>query len=202
MAKFRCLLPDPIKTLGLVVSGIAFFFIGVGCEKRAEYPSSQNAFQADNDLIEGGRRVGQLALGDSRDHAFAVFPFKTESDQKFKSSNCGEEYLWTEREAGKGNVFIRIESGRVFQIEVATPRFRTKEGLTTRSSPEEIRRSYEDLRSYALMGKFSEALGGLPLIFLGGSLEGIGFLVRGGAANPKPLSVFDYRIRSKWEILS
>jgi hypothetical protein len=117
-----------------------------------------------------------LKLGDTREQALQSFPFKPNMDQEFKCPGCGTEYLWVDTEnPHKGNLFIRFEAGKVFQIDVATTRYHTVRGLKVHTSPETVRRNYMGLRSYALLGRFSEATGGVPMIFWVDHGRGIAF---------------------------
>ena len=127
-------------------------------------------------LILPGRSVGPLKLGDTRDRVGELFPYKKGVDQEFEQPGCGTEYLWVDLKNPRGgNVFIRLKEGRVFQIESATSRYRTVEGLSVYSSPKQIRKHYKNLKAYALLNKFSEALGGGPLIFWVDYSRGIAF---------------------------
>jgi hypothetical protein len=76
---------------------------------------------------------------------------------------------------GVGNVLIRFEEGRVSQIESATPRYHTAEGLTFHDPPEEVGRYYKNLRAYVLMSAPIRALGDRPLIFWLDARKGIAF---------------------------
>jgi hypothetical protein len=103
-------------------------------------------------LIVPGLRVGVLNLGDTRDRALKLFPFKTNMDQEFpQEPDCGTELNWVDIDNPKGgNMFIRMRNNVVFQIDSATDRYRTAEGITVGSPPEEVRKHYPHLRSYVL----------------------------------------------------
>ena len=54
---------------------------------------------------------------------------------------------------------------KIFQIESATTRFHTAEGITTFDHPEKIADAYKDLRAYTLLTPPNPALGDRPLVF-------------------------------------
>ena len=133
----------------------------------------------DDLLIEPGKRIGRLNLGDTRECALQLFPLKPNVDQEEGSEEgeCGNEYLWVDLEnTQKGNIFIRFQNSIVFQIESATTRFHTAEGIKAYDFPKEVRRNYRGLRAYALVGHSPDALGGKPLIFWIDWAKGIAFL--------------------------
>jgi hypothetical protein len=131
----------------------------------------------DDLLIEPGKRIGRLNLGNTRERALQLFPLKPNIDQEEGSEEgeCGNEYLWVDLEQ-KGNIFIRFQNSIVFQIESATTRFHTAEGIKVYNLPKEVRRNYRGLRAYALVGHSPDALGGKPLIFWVDWAKGIAFL--------------------------
>ncbi|PYX95889.1 MAG: hypothetical protein DMG71_07795, partial [Acidobacteria bacterium] len=71
--------------------------------------------------------MGALNLGDTRDRALKLFPFKPNVDQEFsQESDCGTELLWVDtKNPNVGNMFIRMRNNIVFQIDSATTRYRT-----------------------------------------------------------------------------
>jgi len=121
--------------------------------------------------------VGALKLGDTRDRALNLFPFKPNMDQEFSQEpDCGTELLWVDIKNSKvGNVFVRMRNNVVFQIDSATTRYRTAEGITIRSHPEEVRKRYPHLRSYILSNITSQALGMRPLVYWIDRERGIAF---------------------------
>jgi len=72
-----------------------------------------------------------------------------------------------------GNLFIRFRDRTVYQINVATTRYHTLEGITINSSPQEVRRHYEGLHSYILSRITSNEL--RPLVYWVDKEKGIAF---------------------------
>ena len=131
----------------------------------------------DDAMIKPGASVGSLKLGDNRDRARQVFPFKTDVDQESDTEACGTEYLWVDSEnEQRGNVFIRFQKSEVFQIEAATTRFHTSEGIKALDSPGKVRQHYRGLKAYVLLHNSPMALGGGPLIFWVDWTKGLAFM--------------------------
>jgi len=139
--------------------------------------SSQDngSFASTQVLIEPGLSVGPLKLGDTQERAFELFPKKPE-DQQWENS-CGTTFNWvdTDNQVRGGNVFIRMKKGKVFQIESATTRFHTAEGIASLDPPEKVANTYRDLRAFALLTPPVAALGDRPLIFWVDKKKGIAF---------------------------
>jgi len=149
-------------------------------------------------VIVPGKSVGLLQLGDTRERAFELFPRKPNMDQEWQEGGgCGTTINWLDkkRQTVVGNVFIRIRNGRAFQIDSRTPSFQTSEGITIRSSPQEIRKTYSGLRAYILSEGFSGASGGYPLIYWIDAERGIAFAFGQSRKDQKPyldsISVFE-----------
>lgn len=129
-------------------------------------------------LIEPGRRVGPLKLGDTRERALELFTRKLDIDQEYEYPNCGTSYEWVDLgRSHPGNVFIEFKKGLVSQIGSATIRFHTAEGITSYSSPGDVQRYYKALRAYLFLGPSPEALGGRSLILWSDSERGIAFVL-------------------------
>jgi hypothetical protein len=127
------------------------------------------------ELIEPGTKVGPLVLGDNREHILELFPPESQ-DQQWKD-NCGTTLNWVDHStpSGGGNVFVRFRDQKVFQIESASTRFHTIEGITTYDSPEQVQRFYKNLRAYVLLAPPVTAFGDRPLIFWIDKSAGIAF---------------------------
>lgn len=125
--------------------------------------------------IDPGLRVGPLKIGDSLDQALEVFPKKDE-DQQWEDQ-CGTTVDWvdTTNPMGRGDVYVRLRKGKVFQIESSTTRFQTAEGITTFESPEKVASSYKNLRAWVLLTPPSPSLGDRPLVFWIDKKKGIAF---------------------------
>lgn len=126
-------------------------------------------------LIEPGSVVGPLKLGDTQARALELFPKKDE-DQEW-DDKCGTTFDWIDatNPMGRGDLFIRLKKGKVFQIESATTRFHTAEGITTFDRPEKVTNSYKDLRAYTLLTPPTPALGDRPLVFWVDKKKGMAF---------------------------
>ena len=135
-------------------------------------------------LIVPGKSIGSLALGDTRARTLKLYPFKQDFDQEFdQEAGCGSELNFVDLSSPKqvGNVFIRFRNDTVFQIDVASNRYKTKFGISTNSSSQEIRKAYPHLRSYILSNVTSEALQNLPTIYWIDEDEGIAFAFLGAS---------------------
>jgi glycosyltransferase involved in cell wall biosynthesis len=126
-------------------------------------------------IIDPGLAVGPLKLGDSRDRALELFPKKDE-DQEWNDP-CGSTIDWvdTSNPNGRGDLFIRLKKGKVFQIESSTTRFHTAEDITTFDSPEKVAASYREMRAWVLLTPPVPALGDRPLVFWIDRKRGIAF---------------------------
>jgi glycosyltransferase involved in cell wall biosynthesis len=126
--------------------------------------------------IEPGLSVGPLKLGETRDHALELFPKKAE-DQEWNDP-CGSTLDWvdTSNPNGRGDVYIRVKKDKIFQIESATTRFTTSEGITVFDSPEKVASAYKDMRAWVLLTAPVAALGDRPLVFWIDRKRGIAFI--------------------------
>jgi hypothetical protein len=159
---------------------------------RAAQAQSDSAPHFSNTIIEPGSSVGPLKLGESRDHALELFPQKPE-DQSWDDP-CGSTLDWvdTTNSMGRGDVFIRLsKKGKIFQIESATTRFHTADGITTFDTPEKVRAAYKDLRAWVLLTPPVPALGDRPLIFWIDKKAGLAFVL---AYDPSRHKRYVYKI--------
>ena len=127
-------------------------------------------------LIDPGRSLGPLKLGDTPDRAHEIFP-KKDTDQEWEDP-CGSTIDWVDstNNIGHGEVLIRYnKKGKIFQIESSTTRFNTPEGITTFESPEKVKNAYKDMRAWALLTQPLPALGSRPLVFWVDKKKGIAF---------------------------
>lgn len=144
-----------------------------------------------NTLIDAGAAVGPLKLGDSRARTLELFPKKPE-DQEWEDP-CGTTIDWvdTTNPMGRGDLFIRLKKGKVFQIESSTTRFQTAEGITTFDSPNKVASSYKDLRAGVLLTTPNPSLGDRPLVFWYEKKRGIAFTL---AYDPSRHKRYVYKI--------
>ena len=142
--------------------------------------------------IEPGLSVGPLKLGDTRERALELFPKKDE-DQEWTNS-CGTTLDWVDaaNRTGRGDLFIRLnKKGKIFQIESATTRFHTSEGITTFDHGEKVANAYKDMRAYTLLTAPVPALGDRPLVYWIDKKKGIAFVF---AYYPKEHKRYLYKI--------
>jgi hypothetical protein len=147
-----------------------------GSEMAAAIAQQQGgSFTSSQVLIEPGLSVGALKLGDSRERALELFPKKYE-DQEWENK-CGTTFNWvdSDNKIRGGNLYIRFKKGTAFQIESATTRFHTAEGITALDPPEKVASAYRDLRAFALLTPPVAALGDRALIFWVDKKKGIAF---------------------------
>jgi len=126
-------------------------------------------------VIEPGLSVGPVKLGDTRDHALELFPRKNE-DQEWDDP-CGTTLDWVDaaNPRGRGDLWIRLKRGKVFQIESSTTRFHTAEGIATFDPPEKVATAYKGLLAYTLLTPPAASLGDRPLVFWIDRKKGIAF---------------------------
>ena len=131
--------------------------------------------QFTNTIIEPGSGLGPLKLGDSRPQALALFP-KKDIDQQWDDP-CGTTLDWVDvtNPMGRGEVFIRLKKGKIFQIESSTTRFHTAGGITVFDPPEKVAAAYKDMRAWVLLNPPSPSLGSRPLVFWMDKKKGIAF---------------------------
>jgi len=159
-----------VKLSLLLIPGLLVF---LGGQSNISPPETGEG--KDSTLIKPGLSVGPLALGDSYQRTTELFPPKPDVDQESpQSAACGRELNWVDlRNSPVGNLFIRFKDGTVFQIDVATTRYHTTEGIAINNSPEEVRKHYKGLRAYILSNITSTEL--RPLVYWVDSKRGIAF---------------------------
>lgn len=168
--------------MSLVVGTSVFSRIQLNC-MQSKVPGASGLKQSmprDRALIQAGKSVGPLSLGDSKARALELFPFKADVDQEW-TDDCGTTFNWVQptNKAGgvgdEGNMVMRFKNGNLFQIESATTRFHTREGITIYASPERVHHAYKHLRAYVLRSAPIRALGDRPLIYWMDKSSGIAF---------------------------
>ena len=161
-----CVLTLPANTRVRRVDGSGTFPV------RAQ---STNEKSTDNYLIEPGKRVGQVRLGESIERAFDVIDF--EEGETIETDTCGQEYIAVDKKGRpQGNFSIRFKDSVIFQIESGTSRFHTSEGIRAYDSPDAVHSRYRELRAYAVLGNSPMAFGGGPLIYWIDWTKGMAFL--------------------------
>lgn len=162
-------------TLCLLLAGTAHVSLAGPVPGARPSQSITEEPQFTSTVIEPGTGLGPLKLGDPRAQALALFP-KKDIDQQWDDS-CGTTLDWVDstNPMGRGDVFIRLKKGKVFQIESSSTRFHTAEGITTFDPPEKVASAYKNMRAWALLNPPSPSLGSRPLVFWLDRKKGIGF---------------------------
>lgn len=128
-------------------------------------------------FIEPGGSVGLLRLGESQDIVETVSPLRLTKEYEAAGPKCvpRTEMTWSGDDAG-GYVTAYLRNGSVFQIESATPRFRTAEGITMNSTPSSVKAHYKQLlESYVLDPSGDQRFGYRDFIYWASRQEGIAF---------------------------
>jgi hypothetical protein len=160
--------------------GILMLLFGSGVAKSTDYGLPKTG------AIIAGLSVGDLRLGDSRDRISEIFRFKQGIDQETfliagPTSCHRKEIHWLDMEERNGKlvvhngVWIYAKEDRVAQIESMTPRFRTPEGITEQSRPEQVRHSYKNLQAFGLVNSGSKINGYRDLVYWVAKEKGIAF---------------------------
>lgn len=159
-----------MKTALLILPTILFAISAAGPPQISETGPSFT-----KTIIDPGVGIGPLKLGDPRAMALAEFPRKDE-DQQWDDP-CGTTLDWIDstNPMGRGELLIRLHKDKIFQLESATTRFHTAEGITTFDPPEKVREHYKDLRAFTLLTPPIPALGDRPLVFWIDKKKGIAF---------------------------
>ena len=76
---------------------------------------------------------------------------------------------------GRGDVFIRLKKGKIFQIESSTTRFHTAEGVTVFDPPEKSLPLTRTCAPRSCSTRLLPALGSRPLVFWIDKRKGIAF---------------------------
>ena len=127
-------------------------------------------------LIDPGRSIGLLQLGDTRQSVLGLFPFKENMDKESKSGRLSKiHWLDLEKKQVQGEITFFLKDDRVFQIASATPRFRTRSGITIYSAPDNLREMYQGLRAYILLNSGGDEVGGRDLVYWVSQDDGIAF---------------------------
>lgn len=149
---------------------------------------SEKAFQpTDPRLIIPGRSVGHLRLGDDRARAIELFGRKdTEYDYDIPTAlNCSarkELRFWELKDKtspfhfdyGNG-AWVYLRNDKIDQIKIDSEKFKTAEGLTSGSTPKQVRRFYPNIRTFVELNTRCNCTGGRDLIFWIDEQIGIAF---------------------------
>jgi len=132
---------------------------------------------SDSSLIVPGKSVGLVHLRDTRETVLDVLPLKKDMDREYAYRSGSSEIDWLDQESHdvRGEVRFFLRDGRIFQIASATPRFRTRSGITIYTPPDTVKRNCPALRSYVLLNSGGEEVGGRDLVYWVNRAKGIAF---------------------------
>jgi hypothetical protein len=124
-----------------------------------------------------GTSVGPIRLGDNNDGVVEVLAEFPKIVQQVQYSFCGRMKMveWFDKALVQTGLFIYLRNDKVFQIESETTRFRTADGITEQSLPEDVKRQYRDLEAYELLKSANDLTGGKDLIYWVDRKKGIAF---------------------------
>jgi len=130
-------------------------------------------------VIIPGQSVGPLRIGDLRQAAVSQLGQPNE-EYTFDENSLGPcrytEAHWLDLEHDdRWGIFTYSNNDRIYQIMVDTPRYSTTDGLTSDSSPEQVRRRFPKTEAYILLGSGSKVVGGRDLIYWVDRSAGIAF---------------------------
>jgi len=129
----------------------------------------------DDTLILAGRAVGMLRLGDSEGRFYELFPRKPNIDERYAYPGCGVDMHWLDLDRNSAGIFALSQQSRITQIEASTPRYRTLEGITVNSSPEDVRSHYPGMRAYVALNTSYHVFGDRDLVYWVDWKKGIAF---------------------------
>jgi hypothetical protein len=141
-------------------------------------PPASRAVNASQNFIIPGKSVGQLKLGDPGSRVLDLFPWDPKRDEQHTYAFCGPrtEYHWLDNDhLGSWGLFVYVRDDHIFQIESATPRFKTVGGITVNSPPQLVRVHYHTLRAFQLRYSAADVSGGRDLIYWVDLPQGIAF---------------------------
>jgi hypothetical protein len=142
--------------------------------------NDRNRNEGTANLIVPGEGVGPLHLGDAESKFFELFPDGPNKDLRpTYNPDCGTQLHWVDLDESHPlslGVIVLSHKGTITQIEAGTPRFRTQDGITWGSSPNDVKKHYPGLKAYEAIGTTSEAVGGRNLIFWMDEKKGLGFV--------------------------
>jgi hypothetical protein len=148
-------------------------------KRRTQSQATNGTPDETSPLIEPGKSVGPLRLGDTESRFLEIFPDRPNLpvDRQTFNPDCGVQLHWVDLDPLSLGVIALSHERIITQIEVGTPRFRTVAGITWGSSPSEIKEHYPGLKAYEAIGTTSEAVGGRNLIFWISRDKGLGFVL-------------------------
>ncbi len=138
---------------------------------RPGAPASQTS-----ELIKPGLSVGVLQLGGTRKRVIGLLGKKPEDEEYSYGEPCPrEEIHWLDLQMNSNGLFVYLNNGQIFQIESATRRYRTADGITEGSSPADVHRIYSEVETFVLTNSKAKVNGGRDLVYWVDHKRGIAF---------------------------
>ena len=127
--------------------------------------------------IVPGASVGPIRLGDQEKRIVEELSGFPKIVQQVTYPMCGTIRMteWFDKALLQTGLFIYLRKNSVFQIESETTRFRTADGITEQSLPEDVERHYADMQAYELLSSASDLVGNRNLIYWVDHDKGVAF---------------------------
>jgi hypothetical protein len=128
-------------------------------------------------VIVPGNSVGPIRLGDDDKRVVKELSDFPKILQEVSYPICGTIKMieWFDKTLAQTGLFIYLRKNSVFQIESETTRFRTADGITEQSLPEDVERRYPNMEAYELLSSAGNLTGNRNLIFWVDHDKGIAF---------------------------
>ena len=182
----------PLLLAGMLLS---VFYVGWGANASFAQQSKSNGSQSstsdsgksaskatapDASLIIPGKSIGHLRLGDSQQQFSEFFPALDVSNSEVtypcvNGTNITELH-WLDLDATiHGEVVAYLQEKRAFEISSSTSQFRTKDGITAGTKPEEVRQKYPDVEAFWLANSRDLASQTRDFVYWVDTRQGIAF---------------------------
>ena len=144
---------------------------------RVSQPSTPNVSHDLPPDIVPGASIGPIRLGDDEKRVVEELSDFPKIVQQVTYPMCGTIRMteWFDKALLQTGLFIYLRKNGVFQIESEATRFRTAEGITEHSLPEDVERHYPNMEAYELLSSASDLVGNRNLIYWVDRDRGIAF---------------------------
>jgi hypothetical protein len=175
----------------LCVSALLFedSFQPTVCGQKSVRKASRRRLKhsAGTNLIIAGQGAGGLLLGDSREKAIARFgtlesEYYYDLETKLKCAPRRELRFWDSKDSTNpffeeydNGAWVYLLNDEIDQIKIQSEKFKTPEGLTLGSTPQQVRRFYPNIRTFVELNTQCECTGGRNLIFWIDKERGVAF---------------------------
>ena len=152
---------------------ILLFWISV---RAGQLPTTNISHDLPTEIVPGAS-VGPIRLGDQEKRIVEELSGFPKIVQQVTYPMCGTIRMteWFDKALLQTGLFIYLRKNSVFQIESETTRFRTANGITEQSLPEDVERHYPDMQAYELLSSASDLVGNRDLIYWVDHDKGIAF---------------------------